>query len=135
MEEAILQGVASMFPDVQHLYCVCHLMQRDEQKRNCIVQKLDCRENERLRAKKKILSDINGERRGRLYEYGLAKSSDAEEFSEKLPSLERMWESRCPGFFNEKRKRKFSDGVIYLRRMELFLQDVSVKTMSSLNIL
>ena len=29
MEEAILQGVASMFPDVQHLYCVRHLMQRD----------------------------------------------------------------------------------------------------------
>ena len=36
MEEASLEGVASMFPDVQHLYCVHHLMQRDEQKINCI---------------------------------------------------------------------------------------------------
>ena len=71
------------------------------------MQKLDCRENERLRAKKEILSDIYGERRGGLYEYGLAESSDAEEFSEKLASLERKWESRCPGFFkwfNEKQK-------------------------------
>ena len=37
-----------MFPDVQHLYCVRHLMQRDEQKINCLLQKLDYRENERL---------------------------------------------------------------------------------------
>ena len=119
MEEAILQGATSMFPDVQHLYCVRHLMQRDEQKINCILQKLDCRENERLRAKKEILSDIYGERRGGLFEYGLAESSDVEEFSEKLVSLERKWESRCPGFFkwfNEKRKKKFIDGVIVSAR-------------------
>ena len=51
MMEGILQGlVTSMFPDIQHLYCVRHLMQRDEQKINCLLQKLDCRENERLRA-------------------------------------------------------------------------------------
>ena len=114
IEEAVLQGVASMFPDVHHLYCICHLMQRDEQKINCILQKLDCRENERLRPQKEILSDIYGERRRGLYEYGL-EFSDAEEFSEKLASLERKWESRCPGFFkwfNEKRKKKFIDGVI-----------------------
>ena len=74
-------------------------MQRDEQKINCPLQKLDCRENERLRAKKEILRDIYGERGGGLYEYGLAESSDAEEFSEKLASLERKWESQCPGFF------------------------------------
>ena len=86
IEEAVLQGVASMFPDVHHLYCICHLMQRDEQKINCILQKLDCRENERLRPKKEILSDIYGERRRGLYEYGL-EFSDAEEFSEKLASL------------------------------------------------
>ena len=98
MEEAILQGVASMFPDVQHLYCVRLLMQRDKQKINCILQKLDCWENERLRAKKEILSNIY-ERRGGLYEYGLAEPSDAEEFSEKLAFLERKWKSRCPGFF------------------------------------
>ena len=99
-----------MLPDVQQLYCVHHLIQRDEQKTNCILQKLDCRENERLRAKKEILSDIYGERRGGLYEYGLAESSDAKEFSEKLASLERKWESRCPGFFkwfNEKRKKVY----------------------------
>ena len=72
MEEAILQGVVtSMFPDLQHLYCVRYLMQRDEQKINYLLQKLDCRENERLRAKKEILSDIYGERRRGLYEYVL----------------------------------------------------------------
>ena len=110
MEEAILQGVASMFPDVQHLYCVRHLMQGDEEKINCIFRKLDCRENERLRVKKEILSDIYCERRGGLYEYGLAESSDAQEFSEKLASLERKWERRCPGFFkwfNEKQKKVY----------------------------
>ena len=108
MEEAILQGVTSMFPDVQHLYCVHHLMQRDERKINFLLQKLDSRENERLRAKKEILSDIYGEKREGLYEYGLAESSDAEEFSEKLAPLERKWKSRCPGFFkwyNKKRKK------------------------------
>ena len=119
MEEAILQGVTSMFPDVQHLYCVRHLMQRDERKINCLLQKLDFRENERLRAKKEILSNIYGEGRGGLYEYGLAESSDAEESSEKLASLERKWERRCPGFFkwfNEKRKKKFIDSVIVSAR-------------------
>ena len=108
MEETILQGVTSMFPDLQHLCRVRQLMQRDEQKINCPLQKLDCRENERLHAKKEILRDIYGERGGGLYEYGLAESSDAEEFSEKLASLERKWKSRCPGFFkwfNEKRKK------------------------------
>ena len=105
MEEAILQGLTSMFPNVQHLYCVRHLMQRGEEKINCLLQKLDCRESERLRAKKEILSDIYGVRRGGLYEYGLEESSDAEEFSKKLASLEIKWESRCPAFFkwfNEK---------------------------------
>ena len=29
----------------------------------------------------------------------LQNPQDAEEFSEKLASLERKWESRCPGFF------------------------------------
>ena len=29
MEEAILQGITSRFPNVQHLYCVRHLLQRD----------------------------------------------------------------------------------------------------------
>ena len=109
MEEAFLQGLTAMFPNVQHLYCVHHLMQRGEQKINCLLQKLDCRESERLRAKKEILSDIYGERRGGLYEYGLAESSDGEQFPEKLISLEINWESRCPGFFkwfNQKRKKK-----------------------------
>ena len=62
-----------MSPDVQHLYSIHHLMQRDEQKINCISQKLDCRENEILSAKKEILSNIYSKRRGALYEYGLAK--------------------------------------------------------------
>ena len=124
MEEAILQRVTSMFPDVQYLYFVRHLIQRDEQKINCLLQKLDCRENERLRSRKEILSDIYGERRGGLYEYCLAESSDAKEISEKLASLERKWESRCPGFFkwfNEKLKTKFIHGVIVYARDGTFL--------------
>ena len=48
MEKPILQGVASMFPEVQHLYCVHHLMQRDKWKINFLLKKLDCTENEGL---------------------------------------------------------------------------------------
>ena len=80
MMEGILQGlVTSMFPDIQHLYCVRHLMQRDEQKINCLLQKFDCRENERLRPntaqkmKFSIEDLVWGLRKLRIWSYLLKK--------------------------------------------------------------
>lgn len=71
MEEEILKGVCSILPEVQYLYCVHHLMQRDEQKINSLLQNV---------AKKEIVSDTYSKRRGRLYECGYSECWDAEEF-------------------------------------------------------
>lgn len=71
MEEEILKGVCSILPEVQYLYCVHHLMQRDEQKINSLLQNV---------AKKEIVSDTYSKRRGGLYECGYSECWDAEEF-------------------------------------------------------
>ena len=62
------------------------------------------------KAKSEILKDIYGERKGAVYEYGLAESHDSDDFSAKLNSLQSKWESQCTVFFQsfmEKRKSKF----------------------------
>ena len=51
IEEAIFQGVSSILPEVEHLYCVRHLMQRDKLKINPLLQKVDFKKDERLHAK------------------------------------------------------------------------------------
>ena len=73
---------------------------------------------EKSRRKLEILRDINGERKGTVYEYGLAESENEEEFLLKLKSLETKWESLCSGFFKwfyDHRISKFVDSVIYSR--------------------
>ena len=46
-----------------------------------------------MMAKKEIILDIYGQKRGTLYEYGLAASSDEAEFRGKLNSLQQKWGS------------------------------------------
>ena len=53
-----------------------------------------------MMAKKEIILDIYGQKRGTLYEYGLAASSDEAEFCGKLNSLQQKWGSWCKGFFD-----------------------------------
>ena len=68
-----------------------------------------------MMAKKEIMLDIDGERRGTLCEYGLAESSGEAEFRGKLNSLQQKWESYCEGFFDWFRgnlKQKFINSLI-----------------------
>ena len=115
MEEAIFNGLQIMFPNAKQLYCVRHLKQRDEIQIDKILPKSKCTERERMNAKKEILLDIYGQIKESLYEYGLAESSDENEFSCKLLSLQQKWESRCAGFYDwfcSNRKNKFITSVI-----------------------
>ena len=57
-------------------------------------------EEEKIIAKKQINLDIYRQKRGTLYEYSLAESSDEGEFCGKLNSLQQKWRSRCKGFFD-----------------------------------
>ena len=59
-----------------------------------------CTEEEKIIAKKEIILDIYGEKRGTLYKYGLAESSEEAEFCGELNSLQQKWGSRCKGFFD-----------------------------------
>ena len=119
MEDAIFQGIKHFFPDIKQLYCVRHLMKRDEMKLDKLFGRMKCSAAEKNKAKSEILKDIYGERKGAVYEYGLAESHDSDDFSAKLNSLQSKWESQCTGFFQwfmEKRKSKFIESVIMSAR-------------------
>ena len=70
----------------------------------------------KVNAKKDIIKDIYGQRKGGLYEYGLIEDIDEADFTAKLASLKKAkWESRCAGFFDwflRKRKQKMISSVI-----------------------
>ena len=51
-----------------------------------------------MMAKKEIILDIYGQKRGTLYEYGLAESSDEAEFCGNLNSLQQKWGSDVKSF-------------------------------------
>ena len=115
MEDAIYNGVKILFPEAQQLYCFRHLKQRDEMQILKIMDRKKYTEKEKMMAKKEIILDIYGQRRGTLYKYGLAESSDEAEFCGKLDSLQQKCESRCKGFFDwfcGNRKQKFINSVI-----------------------
>ena len=44
------------------------------------------------------MKDLYCERSGSYHEYGLAQSSDVENFQAKLASLEKTWKTTAPGF-------------------------------------
>ena len=84
-----------------------------------------------MMAKKEIILDIYGQKRGTLYEYGLTESSDEAEFCGNLNSLQQKWGSRCKEFFDwicGNRKQKFINSIICSARDgwnvdELFYQN------------
>ena len=88
MEDAIYNGVKIIFPEEQQLYCVRHLKQQDEMQILKMMDRKKCTKKEKMMAKKEIILDIYGQRRGTLYEYGLTESSDEAEFCGKLNSLQ-----------------------------------------------
>ena len=88
MEDAIYNGVKILFPEAQQLYCVRHLKQRDEMQILKMMDRKKCTEKKKMMAKKELILDIYRQRRGTLYEYRLAESSDEAEFCGKLNSLQ-----------------------------------------------
>ena len=104
---------------MNRLLCVKHLSTRDEIKLGKLLVRSDTRKYDQNSVKSEILKDIYGERKGSVYEYGLAEAFDADDLSVKLESLLNKWEKLCPGFHNwfvKKRKRLFQDSVIQSAR-------------------
>ena len=92
-----------------------HLQQRDHGK----LEKLTASMSERNKAKTEILRDIYGEQKGKVYEYGLAKSLNKQEILKKFDALKVKWEGLCPGFhewFARKKSGKFQNSVICTAR-------------------
>ena len=119
MEDAIFKGVKVLFPNVKHLYCVRHLQKRDEIKISKLMEARNCSDKERNRAKREIIIDIYGQRKGDCYEYGLCEANDEKEFTSKLMSKEQKWETLCKGFFAwfcKNRKAHFISSVIQSAR-------------------
>ena len=115
MEDAIFNGIKKVIQNVSQLYCVRHLSQRDEVKINQLLGKTKSTVSANNKAKAEIIKDIYGERKGSLYEYGLAEAEDIADFILKLTTLEKRWESLCPRFYQwfvANRKEKFEESVI-----------------------
>ena len=65
------------------------------------------------------MKDIYGEQKGTTYDLGLAEAANDENFLGKLNSLDRRWESLCPGFFRwfcDNRVNKFLESIIFSAR-------------------
>lgn len=119
MEDAIFNGVKVMFPNVEQLYCVRHLQQRDEIKISKMLEGKNVSEKEKHRAKREIVIDVYGQRIGDCYEYGLCEAKDETEFIAKLKEKEKRWESLCKGYFSwfwKNRKDFFVSSVIQSAR-------------------
>ena len=115
MDDAIYNGIKSIIPNVEHLYCVRHLQARDDKKISDLLAKTNATEATKKQTKSRILKDIYGECNGSTLKLGLAEAKDRDEFSTVLQSLEEKWNSLCPGFFEwfqKNRKVKFESSVI-----------------------
>ena len=98
MKDAIYSGIKVIFPEAQQPSCIQHPKQRDEIQILKMMDTEKCAERETMMDKKEIMLDIYEQRRGALYEYGLAEPLDKTEFCGKLNSLQQKWENRCTGF-------------------------------------
>ena len=77
---AIFNGFSSTLPNLNSFLCVYHLEQGDKQK----ISNLGHQKG----AKKAIIADIYDCRYGGVQEYGLADSTDPDDFHAKLESLQ-----------------------------------------------
>ena len=110
-EMAIFNGFSSTLPNLNSFLCVYHLEQGDKQK----ISNLGHQKG----AKKAIIADIYDCRYGGVQEYGLADSTDPDDFHAKLEGLQEEWNRLCSGFrkwFCEKRKSIFVQSVIETAR-------------------
>ena len=89
LDLAAAQGMEDIFTDVKHLWCKQHMQARDQEQLNRM------KTNER--AINKIMTDIYGQQDGYVIQHSLA---DAEDLSAKLQSLQQIWKSLVPGFYN-----------------------------------
>ena len=119
LEKVIWQGFKQIFPISKPLYCVGQLQERDKKKIEKLLSKTHSNAAEKKKAKSEIFNDLYGVREGGTYENGLAESGNENDFLTKLNSLEKIWESLCPGFFEWfvlKRKQKIIESVIVSAR-------------------
>ena len=79
-----------------------------------MLAKITCTQKEKAKSKREILLDFYGEKKGSLYEFGLAEASDEHDFVTKLNLLQEKWESHCKGFYHflSNRKDVFISSVI-----------------------
>ena len=87
---AIFNGFPSILPNLNLLLCTYYLEQRDKQKISNLVHQKG--------PKQAIIADIYSCRYGGVQEYGLADSTDPDDFHAKLESLQDEWDRLCPGF-------------------------------------
>ena len=99
MEEAIAKEFREVILNINVLYCVRHLKQRDEMKPDSLIEKVTATAAEKIQTKVEILKDIYGERKGTTYDFGLAEAANDKDFFGKLNSLDGRWESLCTEFF------------------------------------
>ena len=107
--------IQKSIPNTKVLYYARHFKQRDEIKLDGLMEKVTASAAEKIQAKAKILKDIYAERKGTTYDFGLAEAANDEDFLGKLNSLDRRWESLCPGLFQwfcDNRVDQFLDSVI-----------------------
>ena len=127
-EMAIFNGFSSILPNLNLLLYVYHLEQGDKQKISHLVHQKE--------AKEAIIADIYGCRHSGVQEYGLADSTDPDDFHAKLESLKEEWDRLCPGFhkwFYEKRKPISVQSVIETTRSGTAFKDCFTTTVCNVS--
>ena len=90
MDQAIKNGLNSIFGRAESLVCLQHVSEHGNKKLDELLASTS--------DKKRILSDIYGSQKSGFLQFGLAVAIDVFEFNFKLESLKSMWDSILPGF-------------------------------------
>ena len=96
----------AVFTNLQCLRSVKHIGDRDKIKLGKLLSTLKADHAQKATIKSEIIADIYGKNNGSVYELGLAEAVDSNDFDAKLLSLERRWDSMCPGFFSWFRRQR-----------------------------
>ena len=117
MDRAIFNGFSRDILELKLLICALHLEKADKQKLGQFQAPKS--------SVQKILADIYGCQYGSVKEFGLADSTNAEEFRARLESLKETWDNLCPGFhewFRKRRGKLFEERVIESARVGTNIQ-------------
>ena len=107
MDQAIKNGLISIFSRAEGLFCLQHVSELGSKK----LDKLFASASD----KKRILSVIYGSQKNGFVQFGLADTIDVSDFNVKLESLKPVWDSIVPGFrswFVRKRTPIFKNQVV-----------------------